>query len=88
MQQSASSGHLPLLRESVTVSFTRIVIQSTSRSTLKLTHFMAGMQVWDSSYVRSMAAALEGPLLRTELAATARQLALNVLGSTGGTGNR
>jgi len=49
---------------------------------------MAGMQVWDSSYVRSMAAALEGPLLRTELAATARQLALNVLGSTGGTGNR
>eukprot|EP00983_Pelagomonas_calceolata_P075723 1153119-Pelagomonas_calceolata.AAC.19 len=38
-------------------------------------------------YLRGMSAALEGPMLRAELAGCARQLALAVLGSTGGKGN-
>ncbi|KAF5842460.1 hypothetical protein DUNSADRAFT_7069, partial [Dunaliella salina] len=46
------------------------------------------LEVWSAVFLHGMAAALEGPMLRAELAGCARQLALAVLGSTGGKGNR
>jgi len=52
------------------------------------TELTTPMQVWGMVYLRGFVGALEGPVLRTELVACTRQLALAVLGSTGGKGNR